>query len=168
MTPERVEYVHLPAGSELPTIANEPRRTVVLIAQEVEARWQDKVSDWIVETGCLYMMAWGQECITWDDSVDHATLRKFKYGEVPDDHFVMTTWHENEPLCEVFFYARMCACHPTVSLPLLTVVDIISEPREEAIRALHFAEKSELLEDVPEDPRYLPFRERLKILLGKR
>lgn len=168
MISERVEYVHLPAGSPLPTLSNEPRRTIVLIAQDVEMRWQDAVSDWIVESGCLYMMAWGWKCITWDDSVDHATLRRFEYGEVPDEHFVMTTWHANEPLCEVFFYARMCAFHPTVPLPLLTIVDIHSQPREPAIRALHYAEKSELLEDVPEDPRLLPLRERMKILLRRK
>ncbi|TMM50345.1 DUF7684 family protein [Qipengyuania marisflavi] len=163
-----MEYVHLPSGSTLPTISSEPRRIIVLIAQEVEARWQDKVSDWIVDSGCLYMMAWGEKCVTWDDSVDHAKLRRFEYGEVPDERFVMTTWHENEPLCEVFFHARLCAFHPTVPLPVLTIVDITSEPREEAIRALHLAEKSELLEDVPEDPRQLPFRERLRNLLGRK
>lgn len=168
MTSERVEYVHLPAGSDLPNVLSEPRRTIVLIGEEVDAVWQGAVSKWIVESGCLYMMAWGHDCITWDDSVDHATLQKFDYGEVPEDSFVMTTRHDRDPLYEVFFYARVCAFHPTISLPLLTIVDITSVSREEAICSLYFAEKSGLLGDIPEDPRYLPFRDRLKMLLGKR
>lgn len=162
-----VEYIHLPAGSELPTTVSTPRRVIVLIEEIVEPSWQDAVSRWIVESGCLYMMAWGRDCGSWDDSVDHANLAQFDYGDVPDDAFVMTTWHDTEPLHEVFFHARMCAFHPTVEMPLLTILDIREETRESAIHALYQAEKAGLLEDAREDPRYLPLGDRLKILMRK-
>lgn len=168
MEAERVEYVHLPAGSALPTTSYEPRRVIVIVEQEVSDDWQNAVSDWIVESGCLYMMAWGRDCSSWDDSVDYANLAQFDYGEVPEDKFVMTTWHEHEPLHEVFFFARMCASHPTIELPLLTILDVRAEPREASILALHKAELSGLLEDARDDPRDLPFRERLKITTRKR
>ena len=167
MAGECAEYFHLPAGSKLPLIENSPRRVLVLIDQDVESLWQDKVSRWIVESGCLYMMAWGRDCITWDDSVDYANLERFRGRELPDDQFVMTTWHENDPLHEVFFFARVCAFHPTVPMPLLTILDIREEPRKAAILALYEAEKSGLLEDAFEDARELPFLERLKILMRK-
>jgi hypothetical protein len=114
------------------------------------------------------MMAWGRKCSSWDDSVDHANLERFDYSEIPDEDFVMTTWHENEPLCDVFFHARMCAFHPTIAMPVLTILDIRDKARESAILSLHDAESCGLLEDTREDPSYLPFRQRLKILLRKR
>ena len=165
MSGEVVEYVHLPSGLALPSLLAKPRRIMVLIEQNVAPEWQDAVSKRIIESGCLYMMAWGQNCSSWDDSVDHANLERFDYGDVPEEDFVMTTWHENEALCEVFFFARVCAFHPTIALPVLTILDIREEPRESAILALHEAERCGLLEDVPEDPRSLPLRERFKILL---
>lgn len=168
MSDEIVEYIHLAAGSELPKTVSTPRRVLVLIEQDVERDWQDAVSRWIVDSGCLFMMAWGRECSSWDDSVDHAKFEKFGYDDVSDDNFVMTTWHEHEPLSSAFFFARMCAFHPTRAMPLLTILDIRDEPRESAILALHEAESAGLLEDIPDDPRDLPFRERLKILMRKR
>ena len=129
MSGEVVEYVHLPSGLALPSLLAKPRRIMVLIEQNVAPEWQDAVSKRIIESGCLYMMAWGQNCSSWDDSVDHANLEKFDYGDVPEEDFVMTTWHENEALCEVFFFARVCAFHPTIALPVLTILDIREEPR---------------------------------------
>ena len=161
-----VSYVHLPSEAPLPSVGRAgPFRAVLVLEQAVAHLWQTQVSEWLVESGCLYMMAWGQNCSSWDDSVDHANLEKFDYGDVPEEDFVMTTWHENEALCEVFFFARVCAFHPTIALPVLTILDIREEPRESAILALHEAERCGLLEDVPEDPRSLPLRERFKILL---
>lgn len=168
MSDETVEYVHLPAGSKLPLSVSQPRRVLVLIEQDVGQVWQDVVSRWIVDSGCLFMMAWGRKCSSWDDSVDHAKFEKFGYGEVPDDKFVMTTWHDNEPLSAAFFFARMCAFHPTIAMPLLTILDIRDEPRKSAILALQEAESAGLLDDIPDDPRDLPFNERLKILMRKR
>ena len=168
MREETVEYIHLPSGSEPPDTTFEHRRVIIIIEQPVEDDWQHRLSEWVVASGCLYMMAWGRDCSSWDDSVDHANLAQFDYEDIPDEHFIMTTWHDDEALSEVFFHARMCAFHPTVFLPLLTILDITSQPREKAIRALHLAEKSGLLEDIPENPRFLSFRQRLKVLLGKR
>jgi hypothetical protein len=162
---QRVEYIHLASGSELPRVSHTPRRVMVLIEQDVERTWQDDVSSWIVESGCLYMMAWGRDCISWDDSVDHANLEHFHYGEIPDDSFISTTWHTNEPLGQVFFYAHACAYHPTIELPLLTILDIRETPREAAILGLYEAERAGLLDDALTDPRDLSLRERFKILL---
>jgi hypothetical protein len=62
------------------------------------------------------MMAWGPGCSSWDDSVDLANLEQFNFGEVPDDRFVMTTWHESEPLLEVFEFSKFTAMHPTIEI----------------------------------------------------
>lgn len=62
------------------------------------------------------MMAWGTESSRWDDAVDDANLERFDYGEIPEDKFVVTTWHADAPLSEVFWFAKELANHPTVKL----------------------------------------------------
>ena len=131
---ENLVYLHLPAGSALPTLDTQPRRIVVLVSQQVTCEWQYKVSDWIVQTGCLYMMAWGMNCSSWDDSVDHANRKAFEPKEIPDENFVMTTWHAGEPMAEAFFFCRSCAFHPDIDLPNVVLLDInLSSRRDELI-----------------------------------
>ncbi|MDQ3143533.1 MAG: hypothetical protein M3Q57_01455, partial [Pseudomonadota bacterium] len=37
-------------------------RVIVVLEGEYSEAWQDKVSRWLVDGGCLYMMAWGPNC----------------------------------------------------------------------------------------------------------
>lgn len=133
MREETVEYIHLPSGSQPPETTFRQRRVIVIIEQPVNDDWQNHISDWIVASGCLYMMAWGLECLSWDDSVDHAVLRQFDYREIPDENFVMTTWHDDEPLSEVFVYNQLCAFHPTIDLPCVTILHISESDQHEAV-----------------------------------
>ena len=130
-----VDYVHLPFGDTPRFVKAAPFRAVVVIEQDVSEEWRDQVSEWLVRSGCLYMCAWGRDCSKWDDSVDHANLRDFDYGEIPDDRFVMTTWHADEPISEAFWFAGHCADHPTVPLPRLLIVDVAQFGRGEKILA---------------------------------
>ena len=111
------EYVQLVPGAILPLVTeNTPFRAVVIVEGDVTPEWQASVSDWLVQSGCLYMMAWGRNCSSWDDSVDHANMKEFAFGEIPEDKFVMTTWHTNDPLHEVFWFSKNNAVHPSVEL----------------------------------------------------
>jgi len=139
-----VEYVHLPAGSALPALQNTPRRMVVLIEQDVEADWQAEVSDWIVNSGCLYMMAWGRECSRWDDSVDMAMLEQFDFGDIPDEREVWTTWHENDTLEDVFFFCLSCAEHQNIALPTVTILHIAESDRRAEILDVFAKERAKL------------------------
>lgn len=128
------KYLQLKPGSELPQIsALKPFRAVVIIEEESTLEWQNLVSTWLVKSGCLYMMAWGLGCSTWDDSVDFANLAAFNYGDIPDDESVMTTWHEDEPLSEVFGFAKNSAFHPTVELCNTLILQISSESKEKEL-----------------------------------
>src|SRR6516165_8013507 len=51
----------------------------------------------------------------------------FDYGEIPDDDFVMTTWHANESLQETFWFSERCAMHPSLKLERTYVVHIAPE-----------------------------------------
>jgi hypothetical protein len=126
-----VSYVHLPPEAHLPSIGEAgPFRAVLVLEQAVADDWQSRVSEWLVKSGCLYMMAWGVECSSWDDSVDWANLSVVGLEDIPDDQFVMTTWHDNEPLAETFWFAGFTAHHPTVPLEHVAIIDIGSTNRE--------------------------------------
>ena len=124
-------YLQLKAESELPDIsALSPFRAVIVIDEIVTSEWQTRVSNWLVKSGCLYMMAWGIDSSTWDNSVDIANLQEFDYEDIPEDKFVMTTWHEEESLREVFWFSKNNAFHPTVHLSNTLILHVSSKNKE--------------------------------------
>lgn len=76
------------------------------------------------------MMAWGSNCSSWDDSVDIANIEQFEFGEIPGDKFVMTTWHADEALSQVFWFSKNCAFHPAVELERTVILHISDRERE--------------------------------------
>jgi hypothetical protein len=120
-----VEYVRIAGDEPLPKIGHlKPYKAVVVIEEAVSPERQKEISKWLVDTGCLYMMAWGLECSNWDDSVDVANLENFNYQEVPENDLVMTTWHENEVLEEVFWFSKNNANHPTKTLRNTVIIHL--------------------------------------------
>ena len=112
-----IAYQPIAEAGPLPDgVVSAPFKCVVVIESEVSLARQSEISCWLVEAGCLYMMAWGPGCSSWDDSVDWANLEKFDFNEVPDEKFVLTTWHESEPLQEVFEFSKFSAMHPTAEM----------------------------------------------------
>lgn len=94
------------------------------------------ISKWLVESGCLYMMAWGPDSSDWDDSVDSANVEAVGGEVIPDDHFVMTTWHEHEPLSETFWFSEHAASHPTVLIDEAIIVDVAPRERKAELTEL--------------------------------
>ncbi|GER12316.1 MULTISPECIES: DUF7684 family protein [Variovorax] len=123
--PELPVYFHMQPGATLPNIGYlAPFRAVVIIEEEVSIEWRDDVSNWLVNSGCLYMMAWGLDCTLWDDSVDWANIGQFPFEDIPEDRFVVTTWHDSDPLDEVFYFCKHTAAHPIVELPQAILLHI--------------------------------------------
>lgn len=83
--------------------------------------------------GCLYVIAWGIDCEKWHDSVDWANLEAFDFGVVPDDSFVMTSWHSDEPVSEAYWFAEHCAQHPDVELTETLILHVAATPNVEEI-----------------------------------
>jgi hypothetical protein len=83
-------------------------------------------------------MAWGLDCSLWDDSVDYANIEKFETDEIPDEQFVMTTWHTDDTLEEVLRFAKIDAASSYADEPLtdLLVLDLRDEGRAERIEEL--------------------------------
>lgn len=126
-----MNYLQLQPGSELPEITHlKPFKCVVVVEEEVLPDEREAVSKWLVQSGCVFMMAWGKECSLWDDSVDIAKLAQFQYNEIPDESFVLTTWHEDETLKDVFWFAKHVAFHGEYE-NLNTLVLHISQTQKE-------------------------------------
>lgn len=138
MTP--LTYMHLPPGSAMRDLSFEgPFFAVVVIEAEVGAAWRDDVARWLVQSGCLYMSAWGMDCSAWDDAVDWANIEAFDYGDIPDDRFVMTTWHEKDSLTDFFGFCRHTVQHPDVTLGDTLLLHVALHENREGLSALYAA-----------------------------
>jgi len=127
-----IKYLLLPPDAALPDMsALNPFRSIVVLEETVTPEWQSKVSSWLVQSGCLYMMAWGKNCTSWDDSVDMANLERFDFQAMPEENRVMTTWHERESLLEVFWFAKNCAVHPIVEMSNILLLHIANKEKEQ-------------------------------------
>lgn len=105
-----LEYQRIEEAGNLPDLERlKPFKAVVIIETQISQKRQADVSDWLVRSGCRYMMVWGPGCSGWDDSVDLANLQRFSFGDIPDKEFVMTTWHDGDSLDDVFHFARTFA-----------------------------------------------------------
>ena len=67
---------------------------------------QRALSEEVVRQGCRYAVCVGRQCSTWDDSIDAVGVVDEIEGRVAP--WVMTTWHEHEPLDDVVdFFADL-------------------------------------------------------------
>lgn len=132
-------YIHLAPDAIPPALKAVPSKFVVVVEAEVSDEWQKQVSDWIVASGCLYMMAWGPACSSWDDSVDWANIDRCGPHPIPASEFVVTTWHDDEPLAEVFWFAKTVAQHADVELAETIILDISTASRRDELLQLYGA-----------------------------
>ena len=108
-----LRYLHLRPDEAQPELASGPFRALIVSEAEVPQNWRNGICEWLLKSGCLYVVAWGVECEVWHDTVDETNLEMFDFGDIPDDRFVMTTWHTDEPLSEALWFGGQCAFIPT-------------------------------------------------------
>ena len=129
-----IAYLQVAEGASLPqAVLPTPFRAVVVAEESVSAEWQALVSEWLVRCGCLYMVAWGANCSSWDDSVDWANIEAFDFKQIPEDRFVMTTWHEDQPLSEALWFAKHNAFHPTIKLQHTLLLHVSAQNGEQEL-----------------------------------
>jgi hypothetical protein len=141
-----LDYLHLPPEQDPPSLTNNPFRAVIVSEVAVNQSWRNRIAEWLVKSGCLYVVAWGVECEDWHDTVDWTVLEAFDFGDIPDDKFVMTTWHEDEPLSEALWFAGHCASHPEIELKQ-TVIFHIAEKANRAEMLKTYAESQTIAAD---------------------
>jgi hypothetical protein len=125
-------YVRIAPGNELPDVQHlAPFKAIIVLEAKYNSDWQNEVSRWLVASGCRYMMAWGPDCSSWDDSVDRADIEARNFEE-DDSKFVMTTWHNDETLESVFWYSQFCAnfSYDDVALSKAPILHICESEQE--------------------------------------
>ena len=133
-----VKYLYLSPDAPLPELNGLHRfKAVLIIESDVSQTWQWDASRWLVSSGCRYMLAWGNDCSAWADAVDEANLERFDYGDIPDEETVITTWHDDEDLEEVFWFAKNRAKHPVLDLNDIVLIHICTVERREEIENLY-------------------------------
>lgn len=113
-----------------------PFRCVILLERAVDAANRELICKQLVEAGCRWALTWGIDCLAWHDSIDDANFDRFIPGSIPDDQYVITTWHEDETIEDVLFFAKFNALWSTADLDLvdLLILDVGTVGRKEEIR----------------------------------
>jgi hypothetical protein len=72
----------------------------------------DALASQMVDAGCRYAVCGGQNCEAWHDSVDRAKFAVARVKDYSDEeldkHFIMTTWHTDETIKKVVWFAVHC------------------------------------------------------------
>lgn len=133
-----MKYIRIKEQEVLPSLEHlSPFKCLVIISESVSQTRQNEVSDWLVKSGCFVMCAWGNNCSSWDDSVDWANIEQFNYNPIPPESFVLTTWHENESLEEAMFFMKHSITHEVHKLEYVVILHISSENQEAEFCALY-------------------------------
>lgn len=72
----------------------------------ISADEQWALSQEFVRQGCRYVVCFGHDSSSWDDSVDMVSV--MDEVECRPTPFVMTSWHEREPLADVVQFFADC------------------------------------------------------------
>jgi len=134
-----VAYLHLPAEGPLSALSLPAFKAILVADCPVSESWRERAAEWLVRGGCLYFITWGEACEAWHDAVDVANSHDFEGQTIPDDKFVMTTWHENEPLKEAMWFAAHNADHPTVALVATLIIHVASDERRDELLGIYYA-----------------------------
>ena len=129
-------YLHVRPNEELPPVGllpSAPFLAVLVIDEVCEEMWRWEASRWLAGSHCRYVLAWGQYCEDWAESVDDANLEAYDYDDIPEDKLVMTTSHEEEELDDVFWFARHRARHPTLVLSHTVIIHIAERGRKDVL-----------------------------------
>ena len=100
------------AGLERPYSLNSPfgneDYVTLLVVNDttITPNEQAHTSDQLVGSSCRYAVCTGHQCSSWDDSIDMAFIESDPNFDPPDERFVMTTWHEDEPIEDLVEYLR--------------------------------------------------------------
>jgi hypothetical protein len=133
-----LRYLHLASGDDLPALAGiDAFKAILIIDTDSHQPWQWEVCRWLVGSGCLCVMAWGEECATWEEAVEDAVLEAHDYEDIPAERVVVTTAHEDEDLADVFWFAKNRAHHPAVELNTTLILHIADAPRRDELESAY-------------------------------
>ena len=125
-----LHYFRLGKSTELPDLSHySPFKAVISAEEAPTADRQREISRWLVAAGCRYVLACGENCGSWCDSVREANLAVYDIDTMDERDFVMTTGHPHESLRAVFWYAKKMAKHPKMALENCVVLHLGNQNR---------------------------------------
>ena len=125
MNHTRATYIQLRPEGALPTLEHlAPFMAVVVIDDDSDEMWRWDVARWLVTSGCRFMLAWGKECESWHDAVLEAADEAFDYDDIAPEATVLATFHDDEDLDEVFWFARHRASHPALQFSHVVILHV--------------------------------------------
>ena len=87
------------SSTELPDVSHHsPFKAVICIEDAPSAERRSEICEWLVAMGCRYVVACGEDCDSWRDSVRQANLAIHDIDTMDDRDFVMATTHPHESL----------------------------------------------------------------------
>jgi hypothetical protein len=132
-----LRYIHLTPESDLPLLEGlQHFKAVLVVEAEVAEMTMWEISRALVESGCMYALAWGDQCDAWREAIEDASLEATDYADVPDEQLLISTSHEDEELEEAFWFARHRAVHPAHELRDTLILHIAATPRREELETL--------------------------------
>jgi len=127
------KYLHLSPDADLPALEGLRQFKTILVADaEVQETTMWDISRWLIESGSLYVLAWGKDSEQWREAVEDAALEAVNYEDVPAERRVLVTGHEDDDLEEVFWFAQHRAAHPA-DLKQTLLLHIADAPRREEL-----------------------------------
>jgi hypothetical protein len=133
-----LKYLHLSPSSELSALEGLRQfKAVIVVEADVHETMMWDVSRWLIESGCLYALAWGKDCDQWREAIDDAAQEAVNYEEMPEAKRVFVTAHEDEELEEAFWFAQHRAVHPAHDLNTTLILHLADAPRREELEAAY-------------------------------
>jgi hypothetical protein len=133
-----LKYLHLSPSSELPALEGLRQfKAIVVVEADVDESMMWDAARWLVESGCMYALAWGKDCDQWREAIDDAAQEAVNYEEVPEAKRVFVTAHEDEELEEAFWFAQHRAVHPAHDLNTTLILHLADTPRREELEAAY-------------------------------
>lgn len=128
-------YLQLRPDTDLPEFGQPAPSMVILVSEAAcDDMWRWEVARALAASGCRYLLAWGVDCAAWHDAIDDAADEALDYAEPTPEQALISTWHEDEELEEVFWFARHRAHHPA-RLTRTLIVHIAAQGQPEALLA---------------------------------
>lgn len=134
MKTSKAHYLQLRPHDTLPDLAHlAPFMAIAVVDDDSDEMWRWDVARWLVAAGCRYLLAWGKECESWHDAFEDAADEAFDYDEVAPEQRVLATWHADEDLDEVFWFARHRASHPALQLANTVILHVAVRGRPDEL-----------------------------------
>ena len=92
-----------------PCLGEDFAALVAIYDGAISSESRNSLCDALIAQGCRNGVFWGYDCSVWDDSLDWAFLATDPNFNPPNSRFVMSSWHDNEPLEEALFGLLKCS-----------------------------------------------------------